>query len=68
MVNPSDSRKEQGQHFFYFLKSLPEYMFIDFRKRGKEGQREWEKHQCERETLIGASQATQACALTGNQT
>ena len=37
--------------FYYFLSS-PEDMLIDFRKRGREGEREGEKRLCERETLI----------------
>ena len=28
-------------------------MFIDFRERGRVGDREGEKHGCERDTLIG---------------
>ena len=48
--------------------------FSDFRERGRKGEREGEKHQCERETLIdcllyapllGSESATQACALMG---
>ena len=56
----------------FFFKIL----FI-FRERGKEGEREGEKHQtCERyidqlpltRFQLGTWPATQACALTGNQT
>ena len=52
------------------------YLFI-FGERGREGEREGEKYQCERETLTGclfhaphpgAEPTTRACALTGNQT
>ena len=59
-----------------FLPS-PEDMFIDFREREREGEREEEKHGCERETSISCllyvpqlvmEPATLACALTGNQT
>ena len=47
-----------------------------FRARGREGERESEKHRCERETSIscllytcqGTEPATQVCALTGNRT
>ena len=48
-----------------------------FRERGREGEREGEKHRCERETYIGClsyapqpgtKPATQACALIENQT
>ena len=43
-----------------------------YREKGREGGREGEKHQCERETLYtsqsGAQPATQACALTRNGT
>ena len=51
------------------------YFFTDSRKRGREGEREGEKHRCERETLIGCllhvpqlgtKLATQVWALTGN--
>ena len=51
-------------------------LFI-FRERGRDEEREGQKHQCARETLIsclshtrwqGTWPATQACALTGNQT
>ena len=59
------------QAIFNFL-----LLFI-FRRRGREGKREGEKHQYEREMSIGClsrafqpgtEPATQACALTGNQT
>ena len=33
-----------------FVLSLPDYMLTDFRKRGREGEREGKKHRCERET------------------
>ena len=36
--------------FVIFKKSPPEDMLIDFKERGREGQRQGEKHQCERET------------------
>ena len=42
------------------------YLFI-FRERGREGEREGEKHQCVVASLLGTWPATQACALTGNQ-
>ena len=45
------------------------YVFI-FRERGKEGEREGEKHQCvvayQAPPPGGTWPATQACALTGN--
>ena len=50
------------------------YVFI-FRVRGREGEREEEKYQCERESSIsclsnvpqlGTEPTTQACALTEN--
>ena len=56
---------------FFFLFYL-RILFI-FRERGREGDREGEKHQCEREALtccfsyaprLGGELATQACALT----
>ena len=52
-------------------------MLTDFRERGMEEEKEGEKHQCERETLIGClsyrpqpgtKPATQVCAVIGNQT
>ena len=55
---------------------MANFLFI-FRERGREGEREGEKHRCERETLIGCfshapqqqtKPATQACALTRHQT
>ena len=52
---------------FYFLRF---YLFI-CRERGKEGQREGEKHQSVgafHTLLLGTSPATQACTLTGNRT
>ena len=51
--------------FFFFLKSL----FIIFRERGKEGEREGEKHGLPlSQPQMGTWPTTQACALTGNQT
>ena len=41
-----------------------------FRERGREGEREGEKHQCmvaSRVTPTGGLAQTQACALTGNR-
>ena len=55
--------------FFFFL----DYLFIYFRERGREGEREREKHQyvaASHSPLTGdlTWPATQACALTGNLT
>ena len=53
--------------FFFFLRL---YLFI-FRERGREGEREGEKHQCvvaSHAPLLGTWSATQTCVLTGNQT
>ena len=59
------------QHFIHFLKTLflkRFYLFI-FRKKGREGEGEGEKHRCGRDTLIGCLlHAPKARALTGNQT
>ena len=47
------------------------YLFIYFREREREGEREGEKHQCvvaSRATPCRTWPATQARALTGNQT
>ena len=49
------------------------YLFI-FRDRGREGEREGEKHRCAKETSVAfhtaptgdLARTTQACALTGN--
>ena len=43
------------------------YLFI-FRERGRDGEREGEKHQygCLSQPLLGTLPATQACALMGN--
>ena len=52
------------------------FLTFDFRERGRRGEREGEKHRCERETSIvcllyvpqtGPELTTQACALTGNR-
>ena len=53
------------------------FIYFFFRERGREGEREGEKHRCEREMSIGCllctpqpgtKPATQACALTENWT
>ena len=53
------------------------FSFVDFRERRREVEREGKNYQCERETLIDCllhvhqprtKPATQACALTENQT
>ena len=52
-------------------------MLIDFTKKGREGEREGEKHQHQRGTLIGShlymlqpgiKPTTKTCAMTGNRT
>ena len=52
------------------------FIFI-FKEKGKEGEKEGERHQCEKETSIGClsdapqpviEPTTPECALTGNQT
>ena len=61
--------------FFVCLCVFKIYLFI-FRERGREGEREGEKHQCVRDInwlplrcpKLGIWPATQACALTGNPT
>ena len=63
-------------HFIGFLLLLTLfkrfYLFIFiFRQRGREGEREGEKHQCvvaSHASPTGDSAATQACALSGNWT
>ena len=55
-------------HPFYFFKRF--YLLI-FRERGREGEREGEKHQCvvaPQMPPAGDPPATQACASTGNRT
>ena len=72
MQEPSDA--PAASHILFFI--LTEDMLIDFREQAREAEREGEKRQCERETSTGclihpdrgAKPATQACALTGNQT
>ena len=63
----------ESKKLFY----LKFFSFIDSKERGRDGEREGEKHPCEREISIscilhpprlGTEPATQACALTGNQT
>ena len=49
-------------YFYLFLKIL----FIYFREKGKEGERERGKHQCERDTLISCLSRTPAGDLAGN--
>ena len=47
------------------------FLNLFFRERGREGEREGEKHQCvvaSRTPLLGTWPATQACALTRNRT
>ena len=54
-------------NLFFFLRF---YLFI-FRERGREGEREEEKHQCVVASCTpptGELATTQMCALTGNQT
>ena len=60
-----------------FFNPHPHLWLTDFKERRREGEREGEKHQCERETPIGClsfalqpgtEPVTQACALTGNRT
>ena len=58
---------EMPSTLLFFLRF---YLFI-FRQRGREGEREGEKHQCmvaSHTPLRGTWPTTQACALTGNQT
>ena len=54
-----------------------DFICLLFRDRGREGEREGDKHPCVRDTLIscfsrepnwGTWATTQACALTGNRT
>ena len=59
--------------FCLFIDKSPPFFFnlFIFRERGREGEREGEKHQCvvaSHAPLLGTCPATQACALTGNQT
>ena len=37
---------------YVYIKFSPEDILIDVKERRREGEREGEKHQCERETLI----------------
>ena len=56
--------------FFKVLYFKILFIFI-FREKGKEGEREEGKHKCvvaSQYPLLGTWPATQACALTGNQT
>ena len=56
--------------FFIFYKFLKDFIYL-FLKRGREGKREGEKHQCmvaSHTSPLGTWSATQACALTGNWT
>ena len=65
--SPSPSFCFQDDTLFFFLIF---YLFI-FRDRGREGEREGEKLQCvvaSHVPPLGTWPATQACALTGNQT
>ena len=57
-------------YFYFTFYCLRFYLFI-FRQSGREGEREEEKHQCvvaSHVPQLGIWPATQACALTGNQT
>ena len=60
-------------YYYYYFLSFLEDMPVDFRERGKEGEKKGEKHQCEREISIGCllhapwlrtKLSTQACTLT----
>ena len=55
----------------FFFKDVFIFLFI-FRQRGRKREREGEKHQCvvafHAPPYWGPGPATQACALTGNQT
>ena len=45
------------------------FIYLFFRERGREGEREGEKHQCvvaSHVAPLGTWPATQACVLTGN--
>ena len=90
MVFTSRGRARLVQHIFLFKRDFhARWMFICLcvcvylnilfiyfsRERGREGDREEEKHQCVREKQLpltrpqpGTWPATQACALTGNRT
>ena len=62
---------------FSFLFFFKDFIYV-FLEKGREGKRKGEKHWCARDTLIkrlplthpllGTWRATQACAMTGNQT
>ena len=58
-----------------FILYFYRFYLFSFRERGREGEREGEKHQCARDRSVatrtlqmGTWPATQACALTGNRT
>ena len=62
--------KCKSQNYKTLFKKYFSYLFLE---KGSEGEREGEKHQCDRETLIsclsyepqlGTEPATQACVLT----
>ena len=64
----SEDAKKQSDLRYVFLRILVSYFF---RERGREGEREGEKHQClvaSHMPSLGTWTETQACALTGNQT
>ena len=54
---------------FFSVSFLRSYLLI-FKERGREGEREGEKHQCvvaSHAPSLGTWPTTQVCALTGNQ-
>ena len=71
LTGTAKTNRELSAKFFF-----KDFIYV-FRERRREGEREEEKHQCERETLIGCllyaprqgtKPATQACTLTRNRT
>ena len=68
LIKIMDALKLRGLlNVLIFFKDL----CIHFRQRRRKGEREGEKHQCvvaSYALLLGTWPATQACALTGNQT
>ena len=71
MVEEIKSVENLNSINIFYLNFFLKILFVYFRQSGREGEREGERHQCvvaSHAPSTGDLAATQACALTGNQT